>query len=411
MQRKYLWLFAFTAAPLATLACANILGFERLDVAVVDGGAPQADAALDAPITIDAGTDTAPPVDYTLCDRVIPAQPEADASGPEGNIFFQVAFRDAKLGATEVAGFNLDRRCTTSVATSGCVLNTEAARSETLWNDGLLTPIGPRGADNASAKLIGELIFPEFSQDRIAQLLQQGAFGIGATVTGYNGQKNDQNVRVYLMPFVRVQGGLPDGGVAFDARDNWRIDSQWATGGGQTDFDSADAYVRDGTLYATFREFIVRIPISELPGTTPPLVLRFTDVAMSADVVGTAESDGGVSYALRNGRLGGRWSRSDILRSIAELRLAILGGGTVCASSYMSSVVKIVCANLDLAPKASDPERTPCDAFSGLLTFDSYSIGKTADESDAPDAGAATCTDPAIFRCPCDPDAGVACPQ
>lgn len=414
MRRKYLWLFALGVAPLATLACANILGFERLEAAVVDGGA-SSDTGMeppkDAPPPLsDAGSDTAAPGNCPE-DGIgpTPAEPGGDAGPVNPDDTVRFAFDTVAFGSSSSALFNLDGRCTTDEASSACRLRRETLDRTLAWQD------QDGGGDNASALLLTQLLgsFAEVKPERFNIQLRAGAYGIGVILIGYNGLRDDASVSVYLQPFVRVEGyradGTPvaDGAPGFSDKDNWRVDDEWkGPGKGYTKFGASVAFVRDGTLFARFTDFKVRIPVSNVSGT-PPLLLSLSAVRLRADI---SLNDAGTGYSLGRGVLAGSWPRESLLRTVGALKLQQVdsnGKTPLCSEAgYTLAVKSQVCASLDLPVVGT----AACDAMSTVMSFSAYQVANSADTSPAPDAGPEPCTDASAFQCPCDPDAGETCP-
>jgi hypothetical protein len=409
MQRKYLWLFALTAAPFATLACANILGFERLEATAVDGGGDDRTASPDGPpVSSDAGRDTFVP-GSCLDQEGFPGPPPPPDAGAGSDIIFNTAFAEVDLGA-DGAGFNLDGRCTKDDLTSSCILSPETTLAER-WKDE-----SNGGGDNAAAPLLAVVgVGGIFSAESLGKKLLAGKFGMGLRVEGYNGLPNDPKVTVFFLPFngVRNPG---DGVPSKQETDVWFLDDQFSLGGFTSIFASSEAYVRDGTLFARFPRIAVRVPVVDSP---PAVLLDLSNAVIRARLEAT---DGGLNaFVAKDGQMGGRWGRLALLKSLGALRL-VEGGDPVCTqpafwSSNNAGVRDQICKSLDLAPTAAQDHGRPngpespvaCDAVSVFATFKGYAVTGTDTKRVSAGLDAGGCSDD-LLRCPCTGDAA-ACPD
>jgi hypothetical protein len=344
MRRPYLWFFALTMGPLATLACANILGFERLDAAGPDASVDAAPVEASAEASIDAGVEAdAPFVDPACSSDGVP-EPLPDTPDATAGTGFYVAFSSFDLGAGS-EGMNLDKRCTIS------------------------KDILPGGGDNTGSLIIDSLpsLESSFKAADIQKLLtEQGKFGFVLSVAGYNGAPNDTAVNVAMIPATGLlAGGAPTG----NSTDRWKVQKHYYSGSRAT-FQSpfGGAFVRDYVLYARFDVLEVSIPL--VPGS-PDLLLRLRDVIVTGKL---ERVDAGLGWVLREGRLGGRWNREEILGGIGSLQY---DGKRICENKVFWDFIRPgICAGRDLPAErtSATSASSPCDAVSALAKFETYAV-------------------------------------
>jgi len=456
MSRAKLWPLALALVPLASLACANLLGFERLEPADDAGAIPPADATSGDTFV----RPPPPPLPAQCPNEGVPPGPPNEVDDPSIDQSFASAFSYVFLGAPG-PGFNLDGVCTSDRASSSCELSALTLTDEERWRD-FAAPVTDGGPDSgdaqAEASSIGDasMVDADAAADAVAVVdagaepaakpdaapnygpgsggdnaagplikvvgpagifapavvnadLREGKFGIGLVVQGYNGKQNDRSVTVFFLPLtgLRVpQSGKP----SFTEADDWYIDQRFSLGEGTSIFSSKQAYVRDGVLYAFFPRAAVRVPAGSVP---PPILFDLGDVVLSAKI---ERSDAGSQGAyLSEGVFGGRWARTPLLSALGTIRQT---GVPACADQQAWPVViDQVCRSLDLAPTASldfgskggPTYPVPCDAVSVYSLFRGYPVVPPVLRREGPvDQPATECTDAAAFRCPCEP--GANCP-
>jgi hypothetical protein len=378
------------AVAASTVACAAVLGFERLsEDAVPETGAPDAAG--------EAGLEAGP-----LCsDLGVPAKPAAaTGDGSAGPGPFTVAVSLLDLGIDPTAppvGLNLDGVCSHDVATSSCA----TAVTEDLW--GGYGDDKDGGLDNAGLSLLGSNsgLGEAFSPAEINRRLQQGGYGLVLRISSYNGLSNDDAVEVDFFPALGVQqavdgggygtGMLNDAGVlSFASTDKWTLDQRFAAlGSSGSTLRSRVGYVADGRLVAKFDNVI--LPIS-VPGDPKRFDIVLNGFYVSADL-----SFKSGAWSLSNGVFAGRWKTSQFLEQLRAVyikdSLGLKDAG-LCepAGRPLYEIVKgAICTARDIRSDQQGVTSLPCDAFSTGLRFETYAI----DQLGPIDAG------PAIAaRCP-----------
>lgn len=358
----------------ATASCAAILGFERLEAEKeaaeggADGALPEA-APSDAG---DAGADGA-------CEQVgvappPPAQPASDASDIERE--FAVSALDFGIDTSvDPVGLNVDRRCTSTLDTSSCVVDSADKLPK-------ITDY-KNGVDNSGFRLIQDLsqLGGAFTPDSINKRLKDGEYGLIVRIRGYNGTANDDAVSVDVYPALRhgVDGGAPDGG----RDDLWVRDRSYNFVDSST-IRSTFAYVNNGQAVAFFPTF--ELPIS-VPDQTPAvrrMRVKLRDVWLTGTLTKLPDGNDGVK-----GVLAGRWSTRDFLDEVRPLDLP--GFGTICKSPLVYAQAKaLLCPGRDVrATSAEDGRGLPCDAVSAGIGYVAYAVDNSTSE------------DPPVIANPC----------
>jgi hypothetical protein len=339
-------------------ACAAVLGFERLS----EEGRIE-DAGPDVS-TIDAGEDAEDPA----CSVVgVPDRPDASTTDGGSSYVFAVSTFDLGIDPTRgAAGYNLDRACSTSIATSSCATSADPTTFDEYVRD------KDRGVDNAGFALlqfVAGINDETFGPRAIDERLRRGQFGLAMRLGGWSETDDDDDVRLELFPALRVVNGA-DGGASpsFTAADSWTRDERFRVASDATRFISVRAWVRARTLVAFFADVAVPITIT---GDDK----RFDIVLREAWLTARIQGSGGSAH-LAGGVLAARWKTSEFL---AEVRLIKAGGYTVCESParellYEPAKSKI-CAGRDIAAGAAgDGTGAPCAAISVGARFETYAV-------------------------------------
>jgi hypothetical protein len=347
---------------LATWVGCSIYNPSLLLPAETEGGD---DVVVEAPVTTDAGPDTAP----APCAEVFPpTKPAADDPSDAGNQTFVVALHTLDLGirtdggTPPLFGFDLDNvftccdggasSCTPPVLGSHCDEN--------------------GGRDNSGGQLIASLALLDptvFNSTTISERLQDGVYSLIVQVSDYNGQANDTQIVAGLYA---SDGQQPDadGGIPlakWDGTDVWTIDDQFVLNGADASpilpnhFD-AHAYVANGTMVMQ-----VNFPLSLGTSATGAITIALTGGVITATVVPVP----GGGYRLENGQVAGRWNASSVLTAAQSLTLA---GSPICPGTTLYSNVKQqICAAADIATDPTEDNKgMTCDALS-------VAFGYTAD--------------------------------
>lgn len=376
-------------------ACADLLGFERLEAS-----APVAEAGLPDVVASDAGVDA----DDPRCAEIgIPPLPDS-GSGGGSEYWFATSIVDFGLsddagvngGLTEQTGFNLDRRCTTSPATSSCIFPPNAVPESYQLDKGAL------GVDNAGYRLLQSLsgigTDRPFAPGNINARLRQGKFNLVFRLSAYNDTPNDRDVTVNYFPAVGIanrDGGPP----SFDRTDEWLLDDTRGPGkfDGLSIYQDINAYVTNGTLVARFPRLPVSLDVSDDQGR---LTIWLSDLV----IVGTLRKGDGGAPVIDRAIASGRWGAEDFLREVGTLTTS---GFRVCDSPpIFDTLIKATyCPALDLrATGTEDNTGKPCDAISAVLVLSGYNVNEQSRYVTV-DAGPNPCLK-ADLTCPTAADAG-----
>ena len=381
--------WALVACGVASGACAAVLGFERLSedgASSPEAGSP--DSAPDAPET---GTDGATPEGGPTCTALgIPDRPTIVDAGADALDPIHMAVKVLDFGidtAAAVPGFNLDRACSPSVATSSCSTKIDEATFDKYGKDK-----NAQGLDNSGYGLLAYLSYlgSAFAPVSINDRLAAGEYGIVVRLANWNGTSEDDDVIVEVFPAIGLWNH-PDGGPltpgatpTFTANDQWRRDRRFQNVVDASTIKSANAWVTGGKLVASFQR--VTLPIS-VPDDTKPL-----DVIMQEGyLLGTIVPDG-ASYRIKDALVGGRWRTADMLnqvRSIYIKNTAGLKNVVLCdpnlAFDVYGAVKKEVCDGRDIRGSSSDDGKSlPCDSFSAGLRIDTYAVTVPGTFADLP---------------------------
>jgi hypothetical protein len=361
------------AALVAVAGCADLFGFEQLNLA--DAGGPDSsvpdvapdvapDAATDA--TIDAGPDV------TGCQSVRwPGEPDASSNAVPTN--YDLAIRHVHLTSTEDGGaanfgFDLDRKCTVDLASASCQ---PANPSEVI-------PDNPGGVDNESIDLINTLIGKEpaiasaLGDDALNALIDAGQFSVLIRISGLQSdqhQTSKQGLSIALQAAPHLVTAPPQ----WDGLDRWQVAASDTAEGldGGSNYPAAalflPALVNDGTLVATGEGPETLTLVLPTFGTlTGVLPIKLSQVVVTGKLV--LRGDG--QYDMTQGLIAGRWAAADALEAIASLSY---DGGALCAGAnafIYDFLTKIACPKRDINATGFDDDSHACDAFSVVVAFD-----------------------------------------
>jgi hypothetical protein len=235
-------------------------------------------------------------------------------------------------------------------------------------------------------------------------------------ISSYNGEANDDSVRVDLYPSPGLEKPLP-----WDCKDpSWKDhpcftpdqqfqvtpDSMNAPRPGP---DLADAKVFDDTAYVRDGYLVVKFPDNTLvwfPGYKA-LVVAFPILMQKGIVAGKLTHDTDGVWRITDGTIGGRVKGSDLVQGFRDL-------GLCEADPNYSVLVDFVNKNLDILADGRNDSATTCDAMSTGLAFKAQQIiagkvtavdplkecvlrGTAVDDAGA-DAGSGTGTDASTIK-------------
>jgi hypothetical protein len=368
------------SSPLAALTL-GLVSAAAVCAALLDGCvlpsftlATNADAGPDAAMMPETGAPTCVPVTY-------PDPPGGIDDGTNiGTLVF--ALRSVDFGDTGngTPGYDLDHVCT-CFRDAGNACSGKATPSTYCDADG--------GVDNQASKLIGlvgEFAASVFGSSVFSAQANSGKWTLLFRVDGYNGQPNDPAVNVALYPATGIP--MPN----WDGFDQWPVVASSVDGGVNAPYFVSDgAYVSNGVLVAT-------MPTGELTihgGGQDTITVR-----LSAGVITANLSQLGPSWRLQSGVFAGRWSLTEIFKSLSSYRDN--NGKPLCTDQLVQyTVVKqLICQDADILVNDTMPKSAPCDALSiGIgFTADPALLGGISDAGvDSPGCPAAT--DPANDSC------------
>lgn len=391
-HRRRLALLAACLGPVcATLSCAALLGFEPLS----EEGAPDApDAQGDGFTEHDVNAPV--PTDEGCGDLGIPAPPDGGGGGASvGPIVAALRILDFGMevdgGGPTIPGLNLDRTCSTDVATSSCTFDLLPSKFEKHAKDK-----NRAGLDNAGYGLIQFIgaFSDTFDAEGFNRGIKQGQYGAVIRISDWNGQPNDGSIRLEVFPSLGLDPHL-DGGLEprFDENDVWRLDKRFQLGGAVegSNIVSDNAWVTNGRLVARFGEVILPLRIDDDP---KPFDVRIKD----AIVTGTIGTD----VPLSDGVIAGRWKTSDFLDQVKKIYLKKslnIVDKFICdseAAALYSSIRTQVCEGRDLRADSRDNQRLPCDAVSAGARIETYRVSTIGKFVESFDGGPRCVTDSAV---------------
>jgi hypothetical protein len=373
---------AMLAIAASTVACAAVFGFERLsEEGAAETGTPEASAA-DGPATIEGGPQCA--------ELGIPAKPGPVDAGSDAPDAIHVGLKLLDLGIdpnAAPAGFNLDKVCSPTTATSSCATSIDEATWTKYGADK-----GDQGIDNAGAALLSYLGFlgSAFSPTEINNRLQAGEHGLVVRISDYNGMPEDDEVIVELFPAMGVwqqtdAGVVAGGKPTFTSKDQWMRDRRFQNVVDASRIKSAGGYVTGGRLVASFQTVTIALAV---PDDKKPFDFLVQEAYLTADL----SSPDGTTWKLSNGVVGGRAKTSDFLsqvRTIYVLDTAGLKNVVLCDPGLKidvyGAVKKEICDGRDIrSASRQDSQGQPCDAFSAALRFDTYALDSPGAFADLP---------------------------
>ncbi len=339
MRRDVIVAAAIVLGAGSGIACSLLTSFDGIAPRDRDGTELDAEASVE-----DAGNGGCAHVRW-------PEPPEAVADGPDlGELTSALTeirvFDPIVQGRPQ--GYDLDGLCT-------CPDRPACAGSK----PGAPCDTPATGVDNAGDGLFRILAQQGVSLDDtgLRTGIRKGQYGIVVRLGGYDGERDDPDVKVALFNAVAVNG---DGGVPReDGTDRWLTDGESLLDGRFPTYFASKAYVRDGVLVAELLRLILRVRIPTGPETWSLLELDLRN----AHLVARLGARTGTGIGLTEGRIAGR------IPEAAMLMQAMRSGA--CRDSGLYEAIKpTVCAARDLPLDPSkDGRDLPCDSLSAAVGF------------------------------------------
>lgn len=312
----------------------------------------------DRPETDSNEGDTGDASETGTCGHARPPDPPTTSTGG-GDIDFVVAVDSVDFGdgsgTPKLIGYDLDSRCTCLGEGNSCLRESWATADAC---------DGPDGRDNSAGDLMTKLspLFSGFGSGDWSQQAKEGAWSILLRVREYNGEPNDNQVRLdwYVPEQFWEDKGDDETPPLWDGNDAWPIRSTSLADkeGGAQDVDEPKfydlhAYVTDGVLVASFPESAFQVSDNYL--------LQFVGSFITARLVSTAQG-----WALEDGMLASRWTLKSILAQISRLNIMSM---PVCTNHIAYSSLKAeFCSRADIYSGVGTPT-TPCDSMSSGMRF------------------------------------------
>ena len=295
----------------------------------------------------------------SVCQHARPPEPPTVSAGG-GGIEFTVAVYDVDFGDIagnpKEIGYDLDSRCTCLGEGSSCLREAWATADAC---------DGPDGRDNATGIMMTKLaaLFGSFSSTEWSANAKKGIWSMLLRVRDYNGEANDDRVRLEWFVPSQFSADKADNDVepVWDGSDAWpiRSESLEAVDGGEYSFEKpkyfdTHAYVTEGILVGSFPESVFQID--------DDYALDFTGSFITARIESTAQG-----WMLTEGLLASRWALSSILAQIGRLHLM---NKPVCTDHIAYPELKReFCSYADIYSGVGTPT-TPCDSVSLGMRFE-----------------------------------------
>lgn len=296
------------------------------------------------------------------CVHLQPPDPP-DVQDAGGDVVFVVAaysldFGDAPGSDPLQIGYDLDMRCTCQGQGNSCLREEWATRDAC---------DGPGGRDNMAGMFVAELatFFPAMGSAELSEGALAGAWSLLLKVSGYNGEPDDDRVRVdWYIPaqFCIYQDGGTDP-PKWDGSDAWPIRTTSLVppqDGGAWDVNKPmyyddRAYVTDGTLVMSVSKAAIQI--------NEDYALSFTGGVVTARV---EEKEG--AWVLEDGIVAARWPLGNVFSQIGRMKDPVFDMYFCTSNPVYPQVKKQVCDFVDIYSGVGTPT-TPCDAISVGLRF------------------------------------------
>ncbi len=312
---------------------------KKADAGRRDGGAGKVDSGKakgdSAKAKVDSGK-----VDATGCYSLQPPGPPSP-SATGGATTFVVAIRTVDIGDKgDSPGYDLDHvdTCCADAGPSCVSVKTHCD--------------APGGVDNGAAALLSDIQLADsqlqLGSTALSSRANAGAWSLLIEVSNYNGKADDFEVDVTFYPSPGL-GKKP----AWDGSDVWPVDpvSVWDGGIKSPRYTSQGAFVAGGVLVAAVPDVEIMF------GGGAGFFIEIVGGVLTGNIV-----KDGTDWKITNGMIAGRWTTSQVFRSLAGVHTP---GGSICTTSTLFSYVKTaVCGAADILANAIDPVSSPCDSVS-----------------------------------------------
>jgi cysteine-rich repeat protein len=312
-------------------------------------------------------------------------QAGGDQDGDTIDDFYLAWFR-TQLGETSNAGltwqqygFDLDNTCT-NASTCSEVRDAMSCRSATarIPFDGELcrdNSFGSLHAIVAAMPDVGERF--GFKHDIVNCGLWHGDYSIVMRVSGYNGQADDDEVRLDLYAGTGLQTPLPWSCPSDDFESqypHWRKSVAWNIDSGSfsgeitskgelpdSNVRTVDAYVREGYLVATFPDDVVLRFMGDREAFR-----GFAFTLHGSVWTGKLTRSQDSTWEISDGLVGGRMRKADFVRTFREQGL--------CTGPLYNDLLGYIEESLDLSADGENDAARSCDAISFAIGFDAASM-------------------------------------
>jgi hypothetical protein len=329
---------------------ASVLGAGFACTAFSDAIVREGDAGIDANNN---------PASSAACQSLRPPEPPAGLTD-EGSITFFTVLREMKFNAPDGGtpaqfSYDLDETCTCP-GRETCVPQDAGT--------------GPRcdfegGVDNAGGTLISQGALGGFKlrdlETYVKEGIEQGDNGIVLGVEGYSGKPNDPSVVVSLY---RSLGPRDDGGAK--TKPQFTPEERWTRLRPDVEEDetrpkSVRAYVKDGVLVAILQTSYLPFKDSYIELQEGRAIAKIEQIAPGR-------------YALRDGRLVGRWTTKNVLQNLIGVIPPENDGKRLCETPTGIAVFEQLGVKRQIC-NAADISATSAFDKSGTLACDALSVG------------------------------------
>lgn len=260
-------------------------------------------------------------------------------------------------GPVPLPGYDIDEVCSSPTNKKGSCSNPAGIQAD---QEGT-------GADNAIAQNVASLgdardfqVLITTPRDVIQENIENGKHGLAIRIDGYDGP-NDDKVTVDVINVVGIVGSGDGGAKAnFDGNDRLVLDVADLTSTTlQSKANDPNAFVRDGMLYALFREeFRIRLVAPSVDNKTRELIELPTFIPlMHMRLIGKVEPQAGGGLKMTTATITGRLP-------IASLFEAVFAYGVCPERGNFNNVDNKICSIADVLASGATRAATPCDAVS-----------------------------------------------
>lgn len=261
-------------------------------------------------------------------------------------------------------GFDLDNKCTT-VDT----LKTATTCKPPPYALGVVD--GNGGIDNAFGIFIQTIrdVVKDFSSEQYTQDIQSGKANVLIRLQNWNGQANDDEVRVSTIVAAPFDSFSPDARPLWDGRDAWPVaaDSLNSASIDDPKFVDTHAYVNNFQLVASLSEGNLRLDVGLSSVRRVRLDLKLSAAFVVCDIA--PEATGKWGYTFSKCTLGGRWLADDLVKQLGQFPNPLANNAALCRGNpTYESFKEALCSRVDMLHTLGSPTQD-CDALSVGMTF------------------------------------------